>query len=86
MAGRVGHTGGLINPRPWRGRCRAGYSIIPVGLPCLERERLVKKRLRKEGRTGLDIAQQNAYLQDSKLSGIRSTETFYRQFPDRNFW
>ena len=22
----MGHTGGLINPRPWRGRCRAGYS------------------------------------------------------------
>ena len=27
MAGGVGHTGGLTNPRPWRGRCRAGYSI-----------------------------------------------------------
>ena len=26
MAGGVGHTGGLTNPRPWRGRCRAGYS------------------------------------------------------------
>ena len=22
----MGHTGGLINPRPWRERCRAGYS------------------------------------------------------------
>ena len=22
--GGVGHTGGLTNPRPWRGRCRAG--------------------------------------------------------------
>ena len=26
MVGGVGHTGGLTNPRPWRGRCRAGYS------------------------------------------------------------
>ena len=26
MAGGVGHTGGLTNPRPWHGRCRAGYS------------------------------------------------------------
>ena len=26
MAGVVGHTGGLTNPRPWRGRCRAGFS------------------------------------------------------------
>ena len=26
MAGGVGHTGGLTNPRPWRRRCRAGYS------------------------------------------------------------
>ena len=22
----VGYTGGLTNPRPWRGRCQAGYS------------------------------------------------------------
>ena len=26
MAGGVGHTGGLTNPRPWRGRFQAGYS------------------------------------------------------------
>ena len=26
MAGGVGHMGGLTNLRPWRGRCRAGYS------------------------------------------------------------
>ena len=26
MAGGVGHMGGLTNPRPWRGRCRAGFS------------------------------------------------------------
>ena len=24
--GGVGHTGGLTNPHPWRGQCRAGYS------------------------------------------------------------
>ena len=39
----MGHTGGQINPRPWRGRCRGGYSKIPVNLPCLERGLLVKK-------------------------------------------
>ena len=26
MVGDMGHKGGLTNPRPWRGRCRAGYS------------------------------------------------------------
>ena len=26
MAGGVGHMDGLTNPRPRRGRCRAGYS------------------------------------------------------------
>ena len=44
MAGGVGHTGGLTNPRPWRGRCRAGYSN--TGGPPLPRKRapLQKKR------------------------------------------
>ena len=37
MAGGVGHMGGLINPRPWRGRCRAGYSN--TGGPPLPRKR-----------------------------------------------
>ena len=37
MAGGVGHTGGLTNPRPWRGRCRAGYSN--TGGPPLPRKR-----------------------------------------------
>ena len=26
MVGGMGHIGGLTNPRPWRGRCQAGYS------------------------------------------------------------
>ena len=45
MAGGVGHMGGLTNPRPWRGRCRAGYSN--TGGPPLPRKRapLQKKRL-----------------------------------------
>ena len=30
----VGHKGGLSNPCPWRGQCRAGFST-PVGLPSL---------------------------------------------------
>ena len=44
MEGVVGHTGGLTNPRPWRGRCRAGYSN--TGGPPLPRKRapLQKKR------------------------------------------
>ena len=45
MAGGVGHTGGLTNPRPWRGRCRAGFSN--TGGPPLPRKRapLQKKPL-----------------------------------------
>ena len=35
--------GGLINPRPWHGRCRAGYSN--TGGPRLPRVRLVKKNI-----------------------------------------
>ena len=37
MAGGVGHTDGLINPRPWRGRCHASYSN--TGGPPLPRKR-----------------------------------------------
>ena len=37
MVGDVGHTGGLTNPRPWHGRCRAGYSN--TGGPPLPRKR-----------------------------------------------
>ena len=37
MAGGVGHMGGLTNPRPWRGRCRAGCSN--TGGPPLPRKR-----------------------------------------------
>ena len=33
----LGHMGGLTNPRPWRGRCRAGYSN--TGEPPLPRKR-----------------------------------------------
>ena len=45
MAAGVGHTGGLTNPRPWRGRCRAGY--FNTGGPPLPRKRapLQKKPL-----------------------------------------
>ena len=45
MAGGVGHTGGLTNPRPWRGRCRASYSN--TGGPPLPRKRapLQKKNI-----------------------------------------
>ena len=48
MAGYVGHTGGLTNPRPWRGRCRAGYSN--TGGPPLPRKRapLQKKVVESE--------------------------------------
>ena len=45
MEGDVGDTGGLTNPRPWRGICRAGYSN--TGGPPLPRKRvpLTKKGL-----------------------------------------
>ena len=42
MAGGVGHTGGLTNPRPWRGKCRAGYSN--TGGPPLPRKRVPLKK------------------------------------------
>ena len=38
MVGGVGHTGGLTNPRPWRGRCRASCSN--TGVPPLPRKRV----------------------------------------------
>ena len=38
----MGHTGGLINPCPWRGRCRAGYSN--TGGPPLPRKRAPCKK------------------------------------------
>ena len=34
----MGHTGGLIDPRPWPGRCQAGYSNT-------ERGHLIKETL-----------------------------------------
>ena len=34
----MGHTGGLINPHPWHGRCQAGYSN--TGAPPLPRKRV----------------------------------------------
>ena len=37
MAGSMGHTGGLTNPRPWSRRCQAGYSN--TGGPPLPRKR-----------------------------------------------
>ena len=47
MAGGVGHMGGLTNPRPWRGRCRAGFSN--TGGPPLPRKRapLQQKKTKK---------------------------------------
>ena len=47
MAGGVGHTGDLTNPRPWRRRCRAGYSS--TGGPPLPRKRAPFKK-NKESR------------------------------------
>ena len=37
MSGDVGHTVGLKKPRPWRGRCGAGYSN--TGGPSLPQKR-----------------------------------------------
>ena len=45
MADGVGHTGGLTNPRPWRRRCRAGYSN--TGGPPLPRKREPLKKVLK---------------------------------------
>ena len=46
MAGGVGHTGGLTNPRPWRGRCRAGY--YNTGGPPLPRKRAPLQKKKKK--------------------------------------
>ena len=43
MAGGVGHTGGLTNPRPWHGRCRAGYSNTG-GSPLLRKRAPLQKK------------------------------------------
>ena len=53
MVDGVGHTGGLTNPRPWRGRCRAGYSN--TGGPPLPRKRapLQKKRWSNQSLPGV---------------------------------
>ena len=45
MAGGMGHTGGLTNPRPWRGRFRAGYSN--TGGPPLPRKRAPVQKIHK---------------------------------------
>ena len=48
MVGGMGHTGGLTNPHPWCGRCRAGFSN--TGGPPLPRKRapLQKKELNEK--------------------------------------
>ena len=43
MAGGVGHTGGLTNPRPGTEDAEP-VILIPEDLPCPERGRLFKKR------------------------------------------
>ena len=42
MAGGVGHTGGLTNPRPGAEDAEP-VVLMPVGLPCLERGRFIQK-------------------------------------------
>ena len=45
MVGDMGHMSGLINPRPGGADNTELVFQIPVGLPSLERERRVKKRV-----------------------------------------
>ena len=45
MAGGVGHTGGLTNPAPGAEDAEPVF-LIPVGLPCLERGRHIKKYMK----------------------------------------
>ena len=44
MVDDVGHTGGLTNPRPWRGRCRADYSNTG-GPPLASKEGAFNKKM-----------------------------------------
>ena len=43
VVGGVGHTAGLTNPRPWRGRCRAGCSNTG-GPPLPSKEGAINKK------------------------------------------
>ena len=62
MAGGVGHTGGLTNPRPWRGRCRAGFSN--TGGPPLPQKRAPLQKKKKEARhAGITRQRYKARLQ-----------------------
>ena len=46
MVAGVGHTCGLTNPRPWRGRCRANYSN--TGGPPLPQKRAPLQKSKKK--------------------------------------
>ena len=48
MEGDIGHTGGLTNPRPWHGRCRAGYSNTS-GPPLPRKRAPLQKKAAKVG-------------------------------------
>ena len=48
MAGGVGQMGGLTNPGPGAEDSEP-VILVPVGLPCLKKGRLVKKRLPSSG-------------------------------------
>ena len=61
MAGGVGHTGGLTNPAPGAEDAEP-VILIPVGLPCLERGRLSKKKSDSESWFVLPISR---YIQES---------------------
>ena len=52
MAGDVGHTGGLTNPRPWRGRCQAGYSNTG-GPPLPQKRALLQTKVQKTAHNGI---------------------------------
>ena len=72
MAGGMGHTGGLTNPRPWRGRCRAGCSN--TGGPPLPRKRapLQKKNLQNTKKVSVSninkLISKNLFSWDEQLA------------------
>ena len=71
MEGDVGHTGGLTNPRPWRGRCRAGF--FNTSGPPLPRERAP---LQKKTKNKAESAFNRSSTYISHISLSRVFETF----------
>ena len=66
MAGGVGHTGGLTKPRPWRRRCRVGYSN--TGGPPLPQKRAPLQKKAQLPALSVGIREEGSQHPDNKTS------------------